>query len=416
MNVRKTLLILAAGLLVASAAFGQAPNFSKIVVLGDSLSAGYYGLSLNEYGQPKSYANLLSQSAGHPLTLPLISYPGMPIQEKLVGFDPVTGFPVLKPVGDTMGSLMNPTSQPTNLAVPGQTSVDCLTKKPAIPPSSITDIILGFPSVYILGHAPASQVGLGAQLQPTFVVIWIGANDVLGGAMTGNPNYTVPAAVFAQVYPAIVGSMAQTGAKMVLANLPDVTLVPALSKGSALAAMGMPIAKFGMTPQDYATPYSHEHIKLILEGKDSGPLGPGEILYAADVPKINAIVEADNQVIAAVAAQFHCPVVDINKYFKKMKKHGYRLPNGQVLTFDYLGGIFGLDGVHPTTTGQAILAKYFTKAINAYYGTNLKAPNVGKANLSDPEGFAVPGALPINVPAEAYKEFVNSPSLQQPQQ
>ena len=102
MNLRKSLLILAAGLLVASAAFAQAPDFSKIVVLGDSLSAGYYGLSLNEYGQPKSYANLISEKAGHPLTLPLISYPGIPIQERLQGFDPVTGFPILVPVATEM--------------------------------------------------------------------------------------------------------------------------------------------------------------------------------------------------------------------------------------------------------------------------------------------------------------------------
>ncbi|OYW04306.1 MAG: hypothetical protein B7X11_03105 [Acidobacteria bacterium 37-65-4] len=288
-----------------------------------------------------------------------------------------------------------------------------LTKKPVIPPASLTDLILGFPSVYILGHAPASQVGLATQLSPTFVIIWIGANDTLGGYVTGNPNLVVPAAAFAQLYPAIVGSIAQTGAKMVLANLPDALTVPALSKGSDLAAQGMPIAKFGMGPDDYATPYSHEHIKLILEGKDSGPLGPGEILHAGDIPTLQAIVNADNQVIAAVGAQFHAPVVDIYSLFNKTHKKGYRLANGTILTFDYLGGIFGLDGVHPTVTGQAILAKAFIKTINAYYGTNLKVPNITKANLSDPEGIPTAGALPLNVPAEMYQEFVSSPSLQQ---
>ena len=413
MNIRKTLLVLAAGLLVAATAFGQAPDFSKIVVLGDSLSAGYYGLSLNEYGQAKSYANIISEKAGHPLTLPLISYPGIPIQERLKTFDPVTGFPVLEPVGTTMGSLMNPASQPTNLAVPGQTSVDCLTKKPVLPPSSLTDLILGFPSVYLGGQAPKSQVGLGATLQPTFVIIWIGGNDVLGGAATGNPNYTVPPAIFAQVYPGIVGSMAQTGAKMLLINIPDVTLIPALSKGSSLAAMGMPISAFGMTRKDYATPYSHEHIKLILEGKDAGPLGPGEILFAADAVKIQAIVDADNAVISAVAAQFHCPVFDFNSFLKKAKKNGYVLPNGVKVTTDYLGGLFGLDGVHPTVTGQAIIAHEAIKTLNAYYGTALKSPDLASVNAADPEGYRMfPGALPISIPASAYAEFVSSPSLQ----
>jgi len=110
MNMRKTLLILAAGLLLSAVVFGQAPNFSKIIVLGDSMSAGYYNGSLNEITQPKSYAYLLSEKAGHPLTLPLISFPGIPIAYHLKGFDPVTGSPVLKLNGTTMGSLMHPTT------------------------------------------------------------------------------------------------------------------------------------------------------------------------------------------------------------------------------------------------------------------------------------------------------------------
>jgi len=221
--------------------------------------------------------------------------------------------------------------------------------------------------------------------------------------------------VFAQIYPAIVGTIAQTGAKMVLATNPDPMLVAALSKGSDLEERGYPMHKLGIGPNDYATPYAGPHIKAIMQGKDPGPLGPGEVLWASDVPKIQAILEADNAVIKAVAAQFHAPVVDIYSITQKIDKKGYRLSDGTVLTFDYLGGLFGLDGVHFTTTAHAIVAKEFAKAINAYYGTNLKAPNIRKVNLSDPDGMPVPGMLPLNVPAEMYQEYVSSPSLQQQQ-
>ncbi len=398
MTLKKLLLVCATAVMAALPFFAQGkPDFSRIVVLGDSLSAGYYNGSLNQYAQPRSFAALFAKQAGHPLTLPLVSYPGIPIALKLTGFDPVTGFPVIVEDGTSMGSLMDPQQQPTDLAVPGQTSVDCLTKTPGQVPSDITDLILGFPWVYLEGNPPLSQVGLATQLHPTFAMIWIGANDVLGGALLGDPTYTVPPSVFAQVYPAIVGSIAQAGAKMVLANIPDVTVIPAMTSGKYLAAHGIPLKKLGITKKDYITPYSHNHVKLILEGKDPGPLTPSEVLTHAEVLQIRSIIAADNQVIDQVAAEFHCPVVNIHDILLKIKKHGYRLKDGQVLTTKFLGGIFGLDGVHPTMTGQAIVANKFIKAVNAYYGTDLKKIDVNEVNLSDPQGLdtsTAAGALP----------------------
>ena len=410
MSLRKVLGIIAAGLLIAGSVFAQgtAPDFSRIVALGDSLTAGYYNGSLNQYGQVVGWAARFAQQAGHPMTLPLISYPGMPPALKLKGFDALTGFPMVGEVSTQMGTLLNPTSQPTDLAVPGQTSVDCLTKVPQIPPSSITDIILGFPSVYLQGQTPKSQVGLAATLQPTFVLLWIGSNDVLGGALTGNPNYTVPPSAFAQVFPAIVGSMAQTGAKMLIFNIPDVTVVPALTKGSALAAMGIPLAPLGIGPKDYVTPYSHQHIHAILAGTAAGPLGPGEVLYASDVPKLQAIVDADNAVIAQTAAQFGFPVFDFHAFLNKAKKHGYKLPDGTKLTTAYLGGLFGLDGVHPTATGYAILANEAIKTVNAFYHTSIKPVNLTKVNLSDSLGFpSAKPVLPLGAPTGSLAPIVD---------
>ena len=130
---------------------------------------------------------LLAQQAGTTLTLPLVSYPGIPIALKLQGYDPKTGFPIIVPDGTQEGTLENPASQPTNLAVPGQTSVDCLNAVPDDQVNSMTDLVLGFPWVYVEQNAPLSQVGLAQKLNPTFIVLWIGANDVLGGALAGIP-------------------------------------------------------------------------------------------------------------------------------------------------------------------------------------------------------------------------------------
>ena len=347
-----------------------APDFSKMVVVGDSLSAGYLNGSLNETGQNYGYAVRLAQQAGQSLNLPLVSYPGLPIALKFVGLDPVTGFPVIVQDGTTPGTLINPLKQPTNLAVPGQTSVDCLQKVPD-GTGTMTDLVLGFPWVFIFGNTPLSQVDLAAQLDPTFVVLWIGSNDVLGGAVLGDADLVVPPDVFAQVFPAIAGKLAGTGAKLVVANLPDVTLIPALTPGTYIKMLGIPLKKLGIKRKDFVTPAGLAHTRAILAGEDPGPLGPGDVLTAKEVKKLRAIVNADNATIKNVAGQMHIPVVDINTAFKEISRHGYYTDDGHFLTTMFLGGIFGLDGVHPTHAGHAIVANHFIDAVNGAYGSAL---------------------------------------------
>lgn len=396
MNWKKTFIPVVL-LLAALASTAQSPDFSRIVVLGDSLSAGFYDGSLNERGQEHSYAVLLAQQAGSTLTLPLISYPGIPIALKLQGFDPATGLPILVYDGTEEGSLINPAAQPTNIAVPGQTSVDCLTLTPDATPDSMTDLVLGFPRVYLQQQAPLSQVGLAQVLEPTFIVLWIGSNDVLGGALAGDATLTIPNSAFEPTYASILDSLSGTGAKFVLANLPDVTVVAALTKGAALKSMGLDIKALGMTKNDYLTPAGLERLPGILAGTDPGPLGPGDVLTKQEAKAIQKIVKADNKSIEKLAKQVNAPVVDIYGELNKIAKNGYTLPSGQLLTTAFLGGIFSLDGVHPTHAGQAIVANFFIEAINKHYGTQLSAVEIPTAEASrEPaEGLAGGG---LNLP------------------
>jgi len=60
------------------------------------------------------------------------------------------------------------------------------------------------------------------------------------------------------------------------------------------------------------------------------------------------------------------------------------VPGVGTLTTDYLGGIFSLDGVHPTNTGQAAVAGLVIEAINAKYGTSFAPPDVRAVAEGDP--------------------------------
>src|SRR5215469_7894300 len=53
-------------------------DLSHLVVVGDSLSAGFQNFSLVQSSQVSSYANLIAQQAETPLILPLITEPGIP--------------------------------------------------------------------------------------------------------------------------------------------------------------------------------------------------------------------------------------------------------------------------------------------------------------------------------------------------
>ena len=61
-----------------------------------------------------------------------------------------------------------------------------------------------------------------------------------------------------------------------------------------------------------------------------------------------------------------------------------------VLTGDLVfGGLFSLDGVHPTARGNAAIAKLMLEAIDAHYGSNLSDVNldIGDYPTNYPDGL-----------------------------
>jgi hypothetical protein len=63
--------------------------------------------------------------------------------------------------------------------------------------------------------------------------------------------------------------------------------------------------------------------------------------------------------------------------------NGYTVGNRK-LTTDFLGGLFSLDGIHPTNTGYAIMANEFIKAINQAFGLNVRDANIRDIAEHDP--------------------------------
>jgi hypothetical protein len=53
------------------------------------------------------------------------------------------------------------------------------------------------------------------------------------------------------------------------------------------------------------------------------------------------------------------------------------------LTAGYLGGLFSLDGIHPTRTGNALIANAFIAAINQRFGEAIPPVDVARVAAND---------------------------------
>ena len=367
-------------------------NFSNTIFLGDSLTAGYQSGSLLDSAQLHGWANLLATQAAFNINLPLIASPGAPSVLELVSAGPP---PVIVTTPGTTTGRDNPATQPTDLAVPGAFVNDVANTVPLANPAAgqqqINQLVLGFPG---LGYGqPYSQLGFAIKAQPTTIFLWIGNNDALIADETGMPSSMTSVANFTTQYQNLIMQLTtMTPAHLVIANIPDVTLVPYLQPASVILAetsqaSGVPVAVLssllGIVPGDFVNPTGTAEIPLILSGAQKGPITDSGVLSAAEVVTVQAQVTAFNQVIAAQAAASNATLVDINALFKLVASSGLTI-NGYTGSTGFLGGFFALDGIHPSNTGYAVVANKFIDTMNASISTKIPDVPLGPVAATDP--------------------------------
>src|SRR5918993_223213 len=384
-------------------------DLSRLVVVGDSLSAGFQNGSLIETAQPNGYAALVAAQAGVELPPPLIASPGFPNVLTLVSPGPP---PIIAPPPGVSTGRVNPFLQPFNLAVPGHRLQDALTTRPNLPVNSLTDLVLGFPRTFILGQPPQSQVEQAETLMPTTVIVWLGNNDALGAALAGNTALLTPVASFEASYIELMNRLSATGATLVVANIPDVTVVPALGTAEEVAAsVGLPLSVIGpilgIGPGDFVTQAAFALIPGILANPATGPLPGGAVLTAAEAAAIRARVAEFNAIIAEQAAAHDAVLVDVHTLIETFDERGY-VVGGQRLTTDFLGGLISLDAVHPTNTGYAIIANEFIHALNTQAAAGIPPVNVRRVQRDDPLVLPGSGHPPSRrgvVPADSFESL-----------
>lgn len=449
-------------------------DFSTYVALGNSLTAGITDGALFAANQENSFPNILSQKfamlGGGVFTQPLMNdntggllLGGTQIApNRLVttGGAPVSLESVIGPVMPTTDLLVNNPTGPFNnmgvpsakvghLLAPGYGNISGLFTSPATANPFFVRMALDQASSSVLGDAMFQQ--------PTFFSLWIGANDVLGYALTGgdgtNPISPVsgpPGFGFQESYGAIIATLTSGGAGGVVANIPDVTTVPhfttvthnvipldaatagavngayaayngglqlALGGGlitqeeadartimfveandnavviedeslTNLSGLGLPNYRQATANDLFVLPASSFIGTEAVPGNPftvngvAIPLADKWVLVPSEQAEIAEATTAFNTIIKSAADAAGIAHVDANAVMQQIANGGLASDN-YILTADLVtGGVFSLDGFHPTARGSALISNEFLRAIDATYGSNFEAAGM-LSNVGD---------------------------------
>ena len=368
------------------------PGFTTTVVIGDSLSAGFQNGSLLDSQQPNGWASLVAKQANFSLALPLIASPGAPAVLHLVSLGPP---PVIQQASGITIGRDDPLTQPYDLAVPGHLLNDVINTAPVLVPTTdeeiITNLVLGFP----LGDTK-SQMNEAIALNPTAIFVWAGNDDALQADESGSPSSMTPVSTFTQEITQLLSTLhSQTKATLIVGNIPDVTAIPYLTPAATVIAAVA--TETGLTQTQVATDLGiasgdlvnatgegevETAISQIKQGQTPTPLTASGFLTASAIAQIQSTVDAYNSAISAEVTAVGGILVDIHSYFQTLQS-GITINNYNATTA-FLGGLFSLDGVHPTNTGYALIANQYIDALNSSAKTNITEVNVSTVAAADP--------------------------------
>ncbi len=423
--MKKALIVLTLAALLGAVPVSAQVDFTRYVALGDSLTAGVASGGLVQYYQDRSYPAYLAQQAGAPVfEMPTVSEPGLAPLLELLALLPA---PVIRPKAGAPGLPTNATypAPYNNLGVPGSNTVDLMTTTGNIEnllagntDNVMHDLILRFPvapdpSTGQLVPAPAIVQAIAQN--PTFVTLWIGNNDILGAAVAGTPIDGItmtPLDIFQQFYGQALGALAtMTTADIVVINLPSATSIPFVTTVSnyitipELGTFQLMGEDGPIEDDDYITLAASS---LIAQGYGlpGGPplpenLNPatgayGVILRSEEIAIIEERYEALNGIIAATAANFGVPVLDINTVFDDIAGGNRWILGGIELSADFLGGgLFSYDGIHAQNIGYALVTIELIRVINSAFDANIPQLNMEPILYGD--GAAT---LPVGVNAK----------------
>jgi len=384
------------------AARGKA-DFTMFVTLGDSFGVGVSSVGANITHQRYSWPAVIARQVGLNtdcttdgpgcFEIPYISEPGILPELQLNSLIPLSLS--LKP---GQGAPLNSGLQRpfNNLSIDGAEIADALQVDGDGNEAFSAPIVL---------RGLGSMTDQALRLNPTFIAMWLGANDAFNGVQGGKPSLMTPLADFTRDYNAVLDKMVKgaPNAGFVVGNLPtDIRGIPFVSLVPPILvnpSTGLPVrdqagnvipliadlggGNFGQLPAGSLVLLTA--LQLVQSGfgipaalapflpplpNIGKPLPDEAVLTPTEIAAISQRVSDYNAAINAAAAARDIPVVDINAFFNQVKQGEQIGPLSVNLGFA-TGGIISLDGFHLTDIGYTLFANEYIKTINSAYGTHI---------------------------------------------
>ncbi len=425
--------------LEGTAATAGDADLTSFVAIGNSLTSGYADGALIYSGQQNSFpvmmAGQFAKAGGGAFKVPYLLNSGNGMGLSSAGIIPrrVLGYTTnclgVTSLGPVLAS--GPATTPTNVSAGGPYNLI------GVPGASSFHVAIGayssatqgnpYLSRFVETPGVSSMLSEALRAKPSFYLLWLGNNDILGFATNGgvgaiSPNFPNPLggdlidpAMVQGALNAVMDSMANRGAKGVVANIVDITSIPFfttipynpinLRQGQAdtlnaqYAQLGITNVtwKAGANPMviedttvahptfkiRHATAQDYMVLTLPMDSVSCAGWGvlPNKalqdqyVLDAEEVAIVRSYTDQYNIAIEALASSYGVAYADMNKYMKSFKSG--LVYNGSELNAQFVsGGAFSLDGIHPNPRGYALVANEFIRVINAQYNATIPSVDV----------------------------------------
>jgi len=373
-------------------------SFGTYVAMGTSISSGYESGGLVDRHQVQSFPYLFAAQVGSSFSIPSINNDGIPPLLQVVSLSPL----VISNAGRTLGSPTNfgLAGAYSNMAIPGAILADVTDSVYYDAPTAVHPNITMF---NIIQRNRGNIIAQVASRNPTFISFEYGANEVLGPASQGSGVPGLTAAQFGGLLDVTLTGLQALcpNAKLAIVNVPDVTSIPFVTTFPpfVLDANGNPVFNGGAP------------LTLIgTEGGVVGPLGPGDhvlltassamaagdgfptgtfsyltgapgtgnplpnsvVLSSVEATAISATLNGYNTAIANEAAARGMALVDLHGLLQQAAATGITY-QGSLYTSDFVtGGLFSLDGVHPTDLAHGLICNMMIDAVNQTFGSTIQ--------------------------------------------
>lgn len=356
--------------------------FQRYVALGTSNSMGVQSAGIFAAAQRAAWPAQLAGRVGVPFSLPLVQDPGC-------------GPPLLPPLAADavlVGAFGNDlVTAVMNACAPLQAGVTLPANSVAISGANVHDALYStvesegtttrtgtlYSRVLLPGQ---TQVAAMLAQQPTFVSVELAANEVLP-ASTGRISAMTPYANWEADYDQVLADVKSTGARAVLVGLPsNAANFPSIRRAReffnewpSLLALGISVSLNCYFSSNYLFVPGYV-LTLMSKTPTTATCAdvPGTtdyVLTASDMNAINARMGQMNAHMQAKALESGYAYFALGAV--------YDLPKPRFSVSDLLfsnspfGSYISLDGVHPSTLGQSVLATAAAQAIGTTYSVTI---------------------------------------------